>query len=474
MNAIPLRIDSATGVPLTEQIVSQIEAMIRSRRVLAGAKLPSIRQLATEQRISRFPVIEAYDRLASRGLIQPKHGSGFYVAHHVEERDAGAGNCNPRLSEEESNQILQQFNYPGETLKLSSGFIPEPWRDLDGLTQAIRQASRVDVPSVIDYAIPHGDAGLRQQVALRLNMLGIDVDVSNVLITTGASQALDLIVRYMLKPGDTVFVEDPGYYNLFGLLKLQGVRLVGVPRRANGPDADAAEELLKQHKPKLFFVNTVFQNPTATNIAPQVAFRLLQLANQHGFSIVEDDIYADFQAVPTQRLATLDQLDRVIYVGGLSKTLSSSLRIGYLAANRQLVKHLVDVKVLTSLGGSRFAEAVATSLLERGTYRKYLERLRRRVRDSLSNAVQVLEGYGWDVFDEPSGGNFVWAKVPGIDDSSVLVDEAVQFGVTLAPGSYYRPNGEACAWVRINSAYAGDPRAARFFEYMTEKSAARA
>ncbi|WP_250452852.1 PLP-dependent aminotransferase family protein [Caballeronia sp. ATUFL_M2_KS44] len=469
MNALPLTIDGATGVPLTEQIVNQIEAMIRSRRVLAGAKLPSIRQLAAEQRISRFPVIEAYDRLASRGLIQPKHGSGFFVANRVDDRDGESGNCDPRLAEEESNQVLQQFNYPGETLKLSSGFIPESWRDVDGLTQAIRQASRSDVPSVIDYAIPHGDATLRQQITLRLNALGIAADLPNVTITNGASQALDLIVRTMLKPGDTVFVEDPGYYNLFGLLKLQGVRLVGVPRLANGPDIDVAEALLKQHKPKLFFVNTVFQNPTATNIAPQVAFKLLQLATLHGFSIVEDDIYADFQSVPTQRLASLDQLDRVIYVGGLSKTLSSSLRIGYLAANRQLVKDLVDVKVLTSLGGTRFAESVAASLLERGTYRKYLERLRKRVRDSLSSAVQQLEGYGWQVFDEPSGGSLVWASVPGIDDSAVLVDEAAKFGVTLAPGSYYRPNGEACAWVRINSAYAGDRRAARFFEHMAEK-----
>jgi DNA-binding transcriptional MocR family regulator len=472
MNTLPLNIDGATGVPLTEQIVSQIETMIRSRRVLAGAKLPSIRQLATEQSISRFPVIEAYDRLASRGLIQPRHGSGFYVANHVDEHARDAGNCDPRLAEEESSQILAQFNYPGETLKLSSGFIPEAWRDVDGLTQAVRQASRADIASVIDYAIPHGDTNLRQQIQMRLNTLGINADLPNVMITSGASQALDLVVRYMLKPGDTVFVEDPGYYNLFGLLKLQGVRLVGVPRLANGPDVEMAEALLKQHTPKLFFVNTVFQNPTATNIAPQVAFRLLQLATQHGFTIVEDDIYADFQTVPTQRLASLDQFDRVIYVGGLSKTLSSSLRIGYLAANRELVKNLVDVKVLTSLGGTRFAESVAASLLERGTYRKYLERLRKRVRDSLSSAVQQLESYGWDVFDQPSGGNFVWAKVPGIEDSTKLVSEALKFGVTLAPGNYYRPNGEACAWVRINSAYAGDRRAARFFEHMTQTARA--
>jgi DNA-binding transcriptional MocR family regulator len=182
--------------------------------------------------------------------------------------------------------------------------------------------------------------------------------------------------------------------------------------------------------------------------------------------IVEDDIYADFQTTPTQRLASLDQLDHVIYVGGLSKTLSSSLRIGYLAAKRDLIKDLVDVKVLTSLGGSRFSECVVAALLERGTYRKYLERLRRRIHDTLSTAVQRLEENGWEVFDEPSGGNFIWTRVPGIDDSMLLVEHALKFGITLAPGSYYRPNGEASPWVRINTAHTDDPRAIRFLEHM--------
>jgi DNA-binding transcriptional MocR family regulator len=463
-----LVIDPHNGVPMTDQLVTGIAAMIRARKLLAGVKLPSIRSLAAEQRISRFPVIEAYDRLSSLGLIVPKHGSGFYVANHV----SAPGGSDPRLAEEESNQILQQFNYPGETLKLSSGFVPEAWRDIEGISQTVRQVMRTDPASIVDYAMPHGDASLRQQIQMRLAIVGVEADLPNIMVTNGASQALDLIVRFMLKPGDTVFVEDPGYYNLFGLLKLQGVRIVGVPRLAQGPDLDVAERLLKDIKPKLFFVNTVFHNPTATNIAPPVAFRLLQLAQQHDFTIVEDDIYADYQATPTQRLASLDRLDHVIYVGGLSKTLSSSLRIGYLAAKRDLIKHLVDVKVLTSLGGSRFSESVAAALLERGTYRKYLERLRRRVRDTLSTAVQHLEEQGWEVFDEPGGGTFVWTRVPGIDDSMVLVKQALQFGITLAPGNYYRPNGDVCAWVRINTAHVSDPRALQFFEHMGKGNAA--
>jgi DNA-binding transcriptional MocR family regulator len=457
-----LIIDTNNAVPMTDQLVAGISAMIRSRQLLGGAKLPSIRALAAQHGISRFPVIEAYDRLSSLGLIVPRHGSGFYVANHV----GNEGGSIPRLAEEESNQILQQFNYPGETLKLSSGFVPESWRDIEGISQTVRQVMRTDPSCVVDYAMPHGDANLRQQIQTRLAIVGIEADLSNIVVTNGASQALDLVVRFMLKPGDTVLVEDPGYYNLFGLLKLQGVKIVGVPRLANGPDVEYAEHLLKSVRPKLFFVNSVFHNPTATNIAPQVAFRLLQLAQQHDFIIVEDDIYADFQAVPTQRLASLDQLDRVIYIGGLSKTLSSSLRIGYLAAKRDLIKNLVDVKVLTSLGGSRLNECVIAALLERGTYRKYLERLRIRIRDTMSIALHHLEQNGWEVFDEPGGGNFIWARMPEIEDSTVLVREALPLGITLAPGSYYRPNGEASPWIRINTAHADDPRAIRFFEHM--------
>jgi DNA-binding transcriptional MocR family regulator len=461
-----LVIDPHNGVPMTDQLVTGISGLIRSRQLLAGVKLPSIRALAADQRISRFPVIEAYDRLSSLGFIVPKHGSGFYVANHMGGESSASGGSDPRLAEEESHQILQQFNYPGESLKLSSGFVPEAWRDIEGIAQTVRQVMRMDPSCVIDYAMPHGDASLRHQIQMRLAVVGIEADISNIIATSGASQALDLVVRFMLKPGDTVFVEDPGYYNLFGLLKLQGVRIVGVPRLASGPDVEVAEHLLKTVKPKLFFINTVLHNPTATNVAPQVAFKLLQLAQQHDFMIVEDDIYADFQATPTQRLASLDQLDHVIYVGGLSKTLSSSLRIGYLAAKRDLIKDLVDVKVLTSLGGSRFSECVVAALLERGTYRKYLERLRRRIHDTLSTAVQRLEGNGWEVFDEPSGGNFIWTRVPGVEDSMVLVEQALKFGITLAPGSYYRPNGEMSDWVRINTAHTDDARAVRFFEHM--------
>jgi DNA-binding transcriptional MocR family regulator len=460
---LDIELDRDNGVPLTEQIVGGVQEWIRSRTAHAGAKLPSIRQLAADYGISRFPVIEAYDRLVSLGYIDSRHGSGFYVSERGRAAMSCAGTTDPRRAEDESFHILQQFNHPGETLKLASGFIPESWRDMDSLTQAIRHVSRTDSESLIDYATPLGNATLREQLQGRIAQLGIEVDASQILITDGASQALDLLMRYLLKAGDTIFVEDPGYYNLFGLAKLHGVNLVGIPRTRTGPDLDVLQAQLQQHRPKLFFINTVFHNPTGTTVTPPVAFRLLQLAREHDFTIIEDDIYADFQAEPTDRLATLDQLEHVVYIGGLSKTLSSSLRIGYAVASHAIIKDRANIKILTSIGGSRFAEAVTVALLERGMYRKHLDRLRRRMRDALGATVQTLEDAGWEVFEKPLGGKFVWARVPHVGDSRRLIECGTPLGVTIAPGSYFRPNAEPSPWVRINAAYANDPRAHAFF-----------
>ncbi len=457
-----LILDSTTGIPLTDQIISGVKAWIGSREARPGARLPSIRQLASTNGISRFPVIEAYDRLVSQGLLDSRQGSGFYVADSPLSGRAGRGWSDPSLAEDLSDHIIEQFNHPCGALKLAGGFVPESWRDVEGLAQAIRHVSRNDIDSVIHYATPMGHPELRQQVLTRVRQLGIDAELPQVLITTGASQALDLVVRHLLKPGDTVFVEDPGYYNLFGLLRLHGVQLVGVPHTPTGPDPDATEALLREHKPKLFFTNSVLQNPTGSTLAPPVAFRLLELARRHGFRFVEDDIFSDFQTHFTDRLATLDQLQHVIYIGGFSKTVSASLRVGYLVADKSLVKDLVDVKVLTSVAGSQFAEAVTATLLERGAYRKYVERLRLRVREASAGAVRLLSESGWEVFCEPSGGNFLWARPPGIEDSRELVRLAETFDIALAPGNYFRPGGETSAWIRINAAYASEPRAQAF------------
>ena len=257
---------------------------------------------------------------------------------------------------------------------------------------------------------PLGLPALRRQLQQRLRQIDIHVEQEQILTTNGGDHALDLLARALLKPGDTVLVESPGYYNLFNLLKFHGIDMLAVPRAGNGPDLAALEAILARHRPKCLFINSLFHNPTGTCLTPAVAHRLLQLAEAHDFLIVEDDIYADFQNHPGVRLAALDSLRRVIYVSSFSKTLSCSLRVGYVLAQPELVRQLANIKMYTGIGTQRFAECVVAQLLSSGAYRKLTQRLRLRLNRQMAATLQTLEANGWQVFAEPQGGMFVWAR----------------------------------------------------------------
>lgn len=458
-----IKIQRDSSVPLADQVESGVRACINAKELPAGSRLPSIRQLAADLGVSRNAVIEAYARLVSHGLARSRAGSGYFV-EDTRARRSAQGISNPSDAETVTDELWHLFNDQGNRVKLGCGWLPECWREGEDIAYAIRQTARRDRAGLFDYGTPLGGPGLRQNLCRRLFALGIDVPIHQILLTSGASHALDLLIRLLLRPGDTVLVETPGYYNLFGLLKLQGIEMVGVPRTTQGPDVEVLEHLLSVHRPKLFFVNGVCHNPTGTTLSPAVAHRILQLAERHDFQVVEDDIYADFEAVPTPRMSALDQLRRVIYVGSFSKSLSCSLRVGFIAGAPQVIRKLVDVKMLTSISSSRFAEEVLTVMLENGSYRKLVERLRRRVEQQLAETSELLTHAGWELFFRPSSGMFVWARWPTVADAAELVSASAARGVSFSPGSIFTPDVSSCPWLRINVTYADDPRAKAFLE----------
>ncbi len=193
-------------------------------------------------------------------------------------------------------------------------------------------------------------------------------------------------------------------------------------------------------------------------MSPHVAYRVLQAAERHDFTVVKDDIFCDLQVKPTPRLATLDQLNRVIYVRGFSKTLSGSLRVGFIACRRDIANELADIKMLTSIATSQFAERLIYLMLVDGHYRKYLSRLHERLGEARLNIVRDLERNGLELFVEPSDGMFVWARFPHIDDSLALAEAARRGGVMLAPGTVFRPHLERSPWMRFNVAVCEDTR----------------
>ncbi|MGQ7260720.1 aminotransferase-like domain-containing protein [Vreelandella sp. V005] len=457
-----LKVNRDSPTPIAQQVEAGISAWIAAHGAGGGHRLPSIRRLAAAHQISRNAVIDAYERLIAAGLVRSRPGSGFYVA----ESSASLA-AQPSVAsalEEVTNGLWGLFSANEHTLKLGCGWLPSHWRESDDLTHAIRQVARKSRSGIFEYSTPQGPEELRRLIQERLRPLAINADAQQIVITGGGSHSLDLLVRMLLEPGDVVFVESPGYYNLFGLLHLQRIRVIGVPRLADGPDIERLEALLAQYQPKLFYINSVFHNPTGSTLAPAVAHRVLQLAEQHDFQVIEDDIYADFQHTPTTRLAALDGLNRVLYLGSFSKSLSSSLRVGFIAAPPSLVQRLVDIKMLTSISASRFAEQVVTTMLLNGSYRKLTERLRTKLSREMAMALALLKKAKWEIYTEPAGGMFMWAKPPAKMTPEALTKLANQWEVTLSPGHLFFADHQATPWLRLNVAYMQDPRAKGFIE----------
>lgn len=446
-----LRIDRQAQVPVVQQIVDALAYRLRQSDMEPGTRLPSARQIARINLLSHSSVLEACDRLVAQGVLASRQGTRFMVA-----APTSAAADSPWL---EGAQV-QPINAQG-VLKLGCGGLSESWRETDDLTYAIREVSRTDMAALFNYSTPLGLPALRQQISKRLSLLDIAAEENRIMTTAGVSQGLDLIVRTLLRPGDCVVVESPGYSMLFELLRLHGVSMIEVPRTPRGPDTEVLEALVLEKKPRALFINSFYHNPTGSNLSPVVAQQILQLANKHGVLVIEDDVYADLHSGPGTRLAALD--DTVIYVGSFSKTLSSSLRVGFVVASAEVVSQLAEVKRISSLGASGFCESVVASLLASGAYRKLVLRLRQRLRHDREAALQLLEDAEWEVFGKPVGGLFIWARSRK-SDYAHLRTQARRFGVLLSSATAFSPTGEASDWQRINVACACDPRARAFFQ----------
>ena len=458
--------------PLVDQIVAGIRNQLDARELRPGSRLPSIRAFAQAHGISRFTVVEAYDRLVAMGYLQSRRGAGFFATSPSGQGRATEAPHAHRRNEEMVWLIRRLLEAKEGTAMAGSPWLPSSWLDEPNIRRTLRSLSGRPGGHILEYGNPYGYVPLREWIAeVLLSDIGVNTTASQILLTTGTSQALDLVIRRMLVPGDTVLVDDPGYYNLFGNLRMSGVRLVGVTRTPDGPDPEALEALAAEHRPKLYFTQSVLQNPTGTNTAPHVAYRILQSASRHDFKVVEDDIFSDLEAEKVSRLAALDQLERVIYVRSFSKTLSGSLRVGFIACAPAMIDELADTKMLTGITSSLFSEKLIHHLLADGHYRKLLVRLRERLVSARCRVERAFEDNGIEVFCPATSSMFLWGRFDGVEDSLPLAEQALSKGLLLAPGTVFRPNLQPSAWLRFNVAVCCDAIVQRLLKSLARGAA---
>jgi len=457
---LSLTVSQNSGEPLAAQIVAGIKRQIDERHLRPGTKLPSIRNFADTHKVSRFTVVEAYDRLVAMGYLQSRRGAGFYTASGP----ARAETARPEPSDNHKRNdqlvwLIRRLLEADENMVLAGGpWLPNSWLNETGIRQSLNVLARKNGAYLLEYGHPFGYLPLREHLALMLAGIGVTAHSGQILLTQGTSHALELVIRYLLKPGDTALVDDPGYYNMFGNLRLHGVEMLAVPRNPDGPDVAILEKLALAHQPKVYFTQSVMQNPSGTDMSPRIAFKVLQAAERHNFIVVEDDIFCDLQVKTTPRLATLDQLNRVVYARSFSKTLSGSLRVGFVACAQGIANELADIKMLTSITTSQFTERLVYLMLIDGHYRKYLARLHERLGDARLNVVRAFERAGLELFVEPADGMFVWARFPGVEDSLTVAEASQRDGIMLAPGTVFRPHLERSPWMRFNVTVCEDTR----------------
>lgn len=435
-----------------------IEARIEGRALLPGARLPSIRRFAESMGVSKSTVVEAYDRLAARGAIQSRPGSGFYVAGNTAPLSLAA--IGPRLDRAVDPLWIsrQSLEAGPDMLKPGCGWLPRSWMPDEGLRKAVRGVAREPVENLTCYDVPLGHPPLRQLLSRRLNERGIPAHPDQIVLTNSTTHAIDLILRFLVEPGDTVLVDDPGYFNFQALLRAHRVKVVGVPFGRGGPDLSAFEQALKEHRPRCYLTNSALHNPTGASISPTTVHRVLRLAEAHDTVIVEDDIYADFETEPGPRLAIFDGLERVIHVGGFSKTLSAASRVGMIAIRADWVERLVDLKIATCLNDNRLAASLVHRFLSDGGYRHHLDAMRTRLAEARGRVIRRLADAGLSVELVPEAGMFLWARLPEGLDAAEISRRALARGVVLAPGNVFSIGQNASDHLRFNVAQCSDRR----------------
>ena len=444
----------------TGEVMAAIRLKVSSRALMPGDRLPSIRSFSATLGVSPSTVVEAYDRLVAEGLIRARRGSGFYVARTGLPAMV-LGEAEPRRDRAVDPFWVsrQSLDADPTVMKPGCGWLPADWMPNSALRRGLRALARAEDAVLADYGTTRGSPILRRLLLSRFAEEGIETSPDQLMLTVSGTQAIDLICRFLLRSGDTVLVDDPCYFNFQALLRAHQVRIVGVPYTPSGPDVTVFEETLTAERPRLYITNSALHNPTGATLSPQTAHRVLSSASAHDLTIVEDDIFADFEPEPSPPLAVLDGLNRVIRIGSFSKTLSASIRCGYIAARADWINGLVDLQVATCFGGpSLVATELIASVLAGGGYRKHMEELRQRLARARHAIATRLEPLGIRPWLMPRGGFYLWCRLPEGQDSTTLARRALEERVVLAPGNVFSVSQTATPFLRFNVAQSYDPR----------------
>lgn len=367
-------------------------------------------------------------------------------------------------SRAERSTIRELLKLVGRRSVISfAGGLPDPATfPTDELQEVVREVLATRARTALQYGPTEGDPALRAELVLWMAKDGITFDRDDIVVTTGSQQALDLLGRVFLDPGDVIVVELPSYLGGLQAFRAYAVEMVGVPQDEEGIEPDRLADVLwglrrGGRRPKFIYVVPDFQNPSGITWTRERRERLLALAAEFETLVVEDNPYREMRFLGTAPppVAALDRDGRTVYVSTFSKTLAPGLRIGWLAGPAPIIARCVTVKQGMDLCGPAFTQAIAAALLARGTLLARLHSvaaLYHRKRDVMLEALSqtMPSGVTWT---RPEGGLFLWVRLPEGLDTGALLERAVEAGVAYVPGQPFHADGSGRNTMRLNFSY---------------------
>jgi DNA-binding transcriptional MocR family regulator len=446
---------------LYEQIAAELAEQIDAGRLRAGQRVPSVRRASAQRGVSVATVVQAYRLLESRGLLEARPQSGYYVASPragaVEEPRAPRA-CSSAVSVSIDEAVAEVYRaaIDPRVVQLGAATIAPELRPTAALDRALRTVLRSAGARAYSYEMPPGALVLRRQLARRSIGWGCPLGPDDFLISVGASEALHLALQAVTEPFDTVVVESPGYYGVLRLLENLHLRVVEVPLGAQGMDLDALRETLSQHRVRAVLSMPNFSNPAASLMPEANKAALVKLLAERGVPLIEDDVYGDLnhEGVRPRPAKAWDRNGLVLLCGSVSKTLAPGLRVGWVSAGR-FRDRVEQLKFGQSEATDTISQLVTAEFLENGGYDHHLRTLRRKLEEQVSTLRSLVAEHFPDAtrVSRPEGGHVLWVELPSRTDAFELSRLARAAGVSIVPGPLFSARARFKNFIRLNAGF---------------------
>ncbi|MGE5590288.1 MAG: PLP-dependent aminotransferase family protein [Bacillota bacterium] len=461
-----LHVDRRGAAPLYQQIAQAIMEQVRLGRLRPGDRLPPTRDLADQLEVTRSTVVAAYQELEERGWVTSHVGKGTFIQGRPTEGrtaaaaaddtpPAGEASGTRLVTREELRRLVRMMDRPG-LISLASGIPALDAFPVERLRRALDLVLKRQGAAALQYDSPEGYWPLRERIAAYLGGLGAVVHPAEVLITSGTQQGATLVARVLLRPGDVVLLDQPTYAGALDAFEAAGALTMGVPADSDGILPDALDDLARRLRPRLLYLVPACQGPAAHQLPADRRRRVLDVARQRGFTVVEDDSFRELRYVgqPESPLKALDEAGQVIHLGSFSKTLAPGLRVGYVVAGGAWLEDLAEAKQTADLHTSTLIQRAVDAYLDSGDMEAQLSRTRevsgQRRQAMLAALRQRLpEEVEWW---EPEAGPFLWLRLPPDVTAVAAYVSALEHGVAFAIGAGFFPDRLDRGLARLNFA----------------------